>query len=84
MKTVNTPHGKATILGFERFDKDGNTAPMSQTYRGDERIICKLHEGHTAHSYYDNNDYAMYSHEYKNLNAALCPSSSSNKSDSAI
>lgn len=67
-ETVNTPHGDATVLGFERFDAEGQTAPMADTYSGGERIICKLSPNHTALGYYDKNNYALYTHEYEELN----------------
>ena len=62
---VNTPHGKAKVLGYERFDKEGMTAPMSQTRIGDERILCELLPGHT---WLHDGVYALYSHEYEELN----------------
>jgi hypothetical protein len=64
--TINTPHGKATITGFERFNEKGFSAPPATTYNGDERIICKLNKGHTWSS--DDGFYGLFTHEYKALN----------------
>jgi hypothetical protein len=43
------PHGKATVIGFERFNSKGFSAPMSpvQSEAMDERIVCTLDDGHT-------------------------------------
>lgn len=62
---INTPHGRARVLGFERFDKDGMTAPLGNTWRGSERIICELLPNHT---WCFNGNYGLYAHEYKELN----------------
>jgi hypothetical protein len=66
--TINTPHGKATITGFERFNKKGFSAPHATTRSiyEDERIICELQLGHTWQS--DSTFYGLYAHEYKALN----------------
>ncbi len=65
---INTPHGEAIILGFERFTPEGYSAPMADTYNGDERIVCKLAPKHTANEYYNEHNYALYTHEYEALN----------------
>lgn len=64
--TINTPHGKATIKGFERFNEKGFSAPHATTYNGDERIVCELLPNHTWSS--DSKFYGLYTHEYKALN----------------
>ena len=68
MKTgdkVTTNHGKAIVIGFERFDKDGMTAPMADTFNGSERILCKLEPDST---WPFEGVYALYLHEYEKLN----------------
>lgn len=62
---INTPHGKAEVIGFERFSQKGFTAPMSNTYKGTERILCTLLPGH---SWISNRTYALFSSEFKKHN----------------
>ena len=64
-RVIDTPHGKATILGFERFDRKGNTAPHNEYFLGNERTVCKLHEGHT---WCFEGNYCMYPAELKEFN----------------
>jgi len=64
-QTINTAHGIATILGFERFDKNGRQAKYSDIYLGHERAICKLDAGHT---WCFEGNYAIYTRELKELN----------------
>jgi len=44
---LQTPHGVGRIIGFERFDKDGFSAPMASEWRGEERVLLNLLPGHT-------------------------------------
>ena len=44
---LQTPHGFGRIIGFERFDKDGFSAPMASEWRGEERVLLNLLPGHT-------------------------------------
>lgn len=63
---INTHHGKATVVGFERFDDKGMTAPMADTWTGEERILCELSEADLWPGF--SPLYAVYPHEYKELN----------------
>lgn len=44
---LQTPHGVGRIIGFERFYKDGFSAPMASEWRGEERVLLNLLPGHT-------------------------------------
>jgi hypothetical protein len=62
---INTNHGKARILGFERFNEKGFEAPYAPTLHKDERIICELLPGHT---WCFEGLYCEFQHTYHELN----------------
>ena len=62
---INTDHGTGIVIGFERFDRKGKSAPMGDVFRGKERIIIKLDEGHT---WCFEGSYALFAHEYAKFN----------------
>ena len=57
---IPTDHGMATVIGFERFTAQGNSAPMADNQQGKERIIAALDSGHT---WPNDGNYAVYHHE---------------------
>ena len=65
--TVHTPHGLGYVVGFERFDEDGWTAPMGDSWNGNERILCNLDD---PREWPFDGLYALFPHEYKELNNA--------------
>lgn len=44
---VSVRCGTGTVVGFEVFTKKGDSAELSDTQSGDERIAVKLDAGHT-------------------------------------
>lgn len=44
---LQTPHGVGRIIGFERFDEEGFSAPMASEWHGEERVLLNLLPGHT-------------------------------------
>lgn len=72
---INVEHGTGVIIGFERFNDKGMSAPMANTieYQGEDkygkyygRTILKLDEGHTWPLNYTT--YAEYPHTIIKLN----------------
>jgi hypothetical protein len=63
---LKTDHGMATVIGFERFNSKGFTAPMADTigYTG-ERIICTLDSDNTWPC---TGNYAAFQHDLVRLN----------------
>ena len=39
---IKTKHGLATVKGYERFTKEGYSAPMGDKKEGYERTLCEL------------------------------------------
>lgn len=64
---INTHHGKANLIGFERFDESGRELSPSPTDNGG-RVICKLSTGHTAHEYFNTHNFYMFRSDYERLN----------------
>lgn len=44
---VRVRHGTGTIVGFERFDGDGQPDELAETQADDERVAIALDEDHT-------------------------------------
>ena len=63
--TLLTEHGAGVVVGFERFDSSGFSAPMADIQKGKERIIIELSAGH---NWPCKGNYALYFHEIKKFN----------------
>lgn len=44
---LKVPHGVGTVVGFERFDAEGFSAPMADVDDGVNRIVLRLDPGHS-------------------------------------
>jgi len=58
---IKTKHGLATVKGYERFTKEGYSAPMGDKKEGYERTLCELFPDHPWPS--DSGLYAVFDHE---------------------